>query len=243
MIALITSTTTAPVFSVLDQRLHSGNVFIDGATASTGNYSGVSSLWHAGTGYTFNASNPATSLSLQLGPRTGSWQAIGSSSAPPNTVDMFAAWLSHDDITAPVTYVMYPGTTQADFAQKAQTESTNLHVVRNDGSISALVDSAHNTAFIAFWTTAGSTFTVPSLTPGVGAIQVKSNGSSSLILQMNTWVVTVSDPTQTLTSLLLNFTLLTGAAPPGWGTAKSRALTVPLPVGGVAGDSVTMPLP
>ncbi|KAJ7470969.1 polysaccharide lyase family 8 protein [Mycena latifolia] len=242
MIALITSSTSAPVFTVLDQRLHSGDVFIDGSAASTGNYTGVSSLWHAGTGYTFNASNPATSLSLQLGPRTGSW-TIGSATAAPNTVDIFAAWLSHDDISAPATYAIYPGTTQAEFQQKAQAEPTNLHVVRNDGSISALTDSAHNTAFIAFWTAAGSTFTVPSLKAGVGAIQVKSNGNSILILRMDTWTVTVSDPTQTLTSLALNFTLLTGTAPPGWGTAKSRPVTVTLPVGGAVGDSVTVQLP
>ncbi|KAJ7692130.1 polysaccharide lyase family 8 protein [Mycena rosella] len=242
MIALITSSTTAPVFTVLDQRVHSGDVFVDGASAGTGNYTGVSSLWHAGTGYTFNASNPATSLSLQLGPRTGSWESIGSSTGS-DTVDIFAAWLSHSDISAPATYAIYPGLTQAAFVQKAQQESTNLHVVRNDGSISALLDSAHNTAFIAFWTAAGSTFTVPSLNTGVGAIQVKANGNSILVLRMDTWTVTVSDPTQTLTSLALTFTLLTGTAPPGWGTVKSRAVTVSLPVGGVAGASVTVQLP
>jgi hypothetical protein len=243
MIALITSSTSAPVFSVLDQRTHSGDVFVNGVAAGTGNYTGVRSLWHAGTGYTFNASNPATSLSLQIGPQTGNWQAIGSSTTGPNTVDLFAAWLSHSDITAPVSYAIYPGTTQATFAQKAAAEPTNLQVVRNDGSISALVDSAHNTAFIAFWTAAGSTFTIPSLKAGVGAIQVKSNGSSTLVLRMDTWDVTVSDPTQTLTGLLLNFTLLTGTAPPGWGAAKSRPVTVALPVGGVAGASVTAKLP
>ncbi|KAJ7146741.1 polysaccharide lyase family 8 protein [Mycena epipterygia] len=243
MISLITSSTTAPVFSVLDQRVHSGDVFVNGVAATTGNYTGVRSLWHAGTGYTFNVSNPATSLSLQLGPKTGNWQAIGSSKAAPNTVDMFAAWLSHDNIAAPVTYAMYPGTTQDTFAQKAQAEPTNLVVVRNDGSISALLDTAHNTAFIAFWTTTGSTITIPSLKTGVGAIQVKSNGSSTLILRMDTWDVTVSDPTQTLTSLFLNFTLLTGTVPPGWGTVKSRPVTVALPVGGVAGESVSASLP
>ncbi|KAJ7082937.1 polysaccharide lyase family 8 protein [Mycena belliarum] len=242
MIALITSKTTAPVLTVLDQRLHSGDVFIDGAAASTGNFTGASTLWHAGTGYTFNVSNPATSLSLQLGPRTGSWPSIGTGTGS-STLDIFAAWLSHKDISAPVSYAMYPGITQADFAQRAQAESASLKVVRNDGSISALTDVAHNTVFIAFWTAAGSTFTVPSLMAGVAAIQVKANGNSILILRMDTWTVTVSDPTQTLTSLALNFTLLSGTAPPGWGTVKSRAVTVSLPVGGVAGDSVTVQLP
>ncbi|KAJ7190753.1 polysaccharide lyase family 8 protein [Mycena pura] len=244
MIALITSSTTAPVFTVLDQRTLVGDVFVDDAAAGTGNYTGASTLWHAGTGYTFNASNPATSLSLELGPKTGSWQAIGSSKAAPNTVNMFAAWLAHSDPSASVTYAMYPGTTQAEFAQKAQVEPTNLHVVRNDGSISALVDSAHNTAFIAFWTAAGSTFTIPALTAGVASIQLKANASSAVIFRMDTWAVTVSDPSQTITApLLLNFTLLTGVAPPGWGTAKSRTVTINLPQGGVAGASVSAVLP
>ncbi|KAJ7183601.1 polysaccharide lyase family 8 protein [Mycena filopes] len=243
MIALITSSTSAPVFTVLDQRLHVGDVLVNGATASSGNFTAVSSLWHAGTGYSFNASNPAVSLSLQIGAKTGNWQAIGSSSAAPNTVDVFTASLAHSDVSAPVTYAMFPGTTAASFAQKAQSAATSVQVVRNDGSISALLDSAHNTAFVAFWTAAGSTITIPAVKAGVGAIQVKANGNSVLILRMDTWGVTVSDPTQTLGSVVLNFTLLTGTAPPGWGTAKSRAVTVALPGGGEAGQSVSVQLP
>ncbi|KAJ7051996.1 polysaccharide lyase family 8 protein [Mycena amicta] len=246
MVALITSTTTAPVVTVLDQRTHVGDVLVNGATTGTANFTGASTLWHAGTGYTFNASNPATSLSVTVGPKTGNWQAIGSSSAAPNTVDMFTAYLAHSDITQPATYAMYPGTTQSQFATKAAAESTNIHVVRNDGTISALIDSAHNTAFIAFWTAAGSTFTLPSQTSGIASIQVKASANSAVILHMDTWVAWVSDPTQTLTSttpLVVNFTLLTGTAPAGWGAAKSRAVTVTLPTGGQAGMSVSVPLP
>ncbi|KAF7327253.1 Polysaccharide lyase family 8 protein [Mycena kentingensis (nom. inval.)] len=245
-IALITSTTTAPVFTVLDQRTHVGDVFVNGASASTDNFTAPRTLWHAGTGYTFNASNPATTLSLQLGQKTGNWQAIGTSKAAPNTVDMFAAWLSHSDITQPVAYGIYPGTTQSQFTTKANAAAATIKVVRNDGSISALIDAAHNTAYIAFWTAAGSTFTLPSQTSGVAAIQVRASANAALILDMDAWVVTVSDPTQTLTSatpLALNFTLLTGTAPAGWGANKSRPLSVTLPQGGLAGSSTSLPLP
>ncbi|KAK7055904.1 polysaccharide lyase family 8 protein [Favolaschia claudopus] len=243
MIALISSSTSAPVYTVLDQRAHSGDVFVNGATKGSGNYTNVSTLWHGGTGYTFNASDPAISLSVQVGEKTGNWQNIGSSKAAANTVDLFTAFLSHKDISAPTSYAMYPGTTQAGFAKKAAAEPNNLHVVRNDGSISCLLDTAHNTAFIAFWTAAGSTFTVPSLKAGVGAIQVKANGNSIIILRMDTWEVTVSDPTQSLTGLALNFTLLSGTAPPGWGSVKSRPVTVALPTGGTVGASVSVKLP
>ncbi|KAF7311916.1 Polysaccharide lyase family 8 protein [Mycena indigotica] len=245
MIALITSTTSAPVYSVLDQRVRGGDVFVNGNTISaSANVTGASSLWHAGTGYTFNATNPATSLSVTLGPKTGNWQAIGSSKAAPNTVDMFTAYLPHHDISQSATYAMYPGTTQAQFAARAAAEPSALQVVRNDGSISALIDVAHNTAYIAFWTAAGSTFTLPSQKSGVASIQVKANANSALILHMDSWTVWAADPTQTITApLVLNFTLLSGTAPAGWGSVKSRVVNIALPTGGMAGASVSAALP
>ncbi|KAG5716027.1 Chondroitinase-AC, partial [Termitomyces sp. T112] len=93
MVAKITSSTSAPVFSVLDQRRRSGDVFVNGVTVGSGNFTSALSLWHGGVGYTFNTSNPSTSLSLQLGNRTGSWESIGTATDPPTTVDLFAAWL------------------------------------------------------------------------------------------------------------------------------------------------------
>ena len=54
MITTVTSATQAPVFSVLDQRRHDGDIVVDGTTVGSGNYSNASSLWHGGVGYTFN---------------------------------------------------------------------------------------------------------------------------------------------------------------------------------------------
>ena len=53
LVSGVKSTTPAPVFSVLDQRLHAGDIVLDGERVASGNYCDVESLWHAGTGYVF----------------------------------------------------------------------------------------------------------------------------------------------------------------------------------------------
>ncbi|KAG6911940.1 hypothetical protein DXG01_000188 [Tephrocybe rancida] len=236
MVAKLISSTAAPVFSVLDQRRRSENVYVNGVAASSGNFTSAVSLWHGGVGYAFNASNPSTSLSLQLESRTGSWQTIGTSPDPPATVDLFTAWLDHTDLTSSMSYAIYPATTLASFQQKSQ--ASKIQSIRNDGSISALLDAAHNTAMLVYWVDAGGSVAVPSTT-GNAPVMVKSTGSAAVIVRMDTWLVTVSDPTQTLTSLTLNFTLGSGSIPSTWGTARFKVLTVDLPTGGLVGSSVT----
>lgn len=242
MLARLTSTASVPVFSVLDQRKHVGDVFVSGVASTSGNYTGASSLWHGGVGYTFNTSNPSTSLSVQLGPRTGSWQTIGTSKEPLANVDIFAAWLSHSDLTASISYAIYPGTSSfSAFNQKAQ--ASKLQLIRNDGSISALLDATHSTAMIAYWVDAGGSVAVPSPT-GNAPLTVKSTGSTLVILHLDTWKVTVSEPTQTLTTVTLTFTLGSGSTPAGWtGSSKTKTLDVSLPTGAQIGDSVTLSLP
>lgn len=241
MVARLESTTTAPVFSVLDQKRRSGDVLVDGVSRGSGNYTGVGTLWHAGVGYAFNTSTPSVSLSLQLGSRTGAWSSISASKAPPVTVDLFAAWLNHGDLSVPVSYTIYPSTsTSSAFQQKVA--ATQLRSVRNDGSISALLDVNHRTAMIVYWVAAGGSVSIPSPT-GNAPITVASNGNANLILHMDTWSVTLSDPTQTLSTVTVTFTLGSGTTPAGWGTAKTKSVTFSLPSGGQAGKSVTQTLP
>lgn len=239
MLARLTSTTTAPLFSVLDQRRRSGDVFVNGVTTQSGNYTSAVSLWHGGIGYAFNASNPSTSLSLQLGTRTGSWQSIGTAPDPPATVDLFAAWLNHDDPNSSMSYAVYPGSTLLSFQQRSQ--ASRLQAIRNDGSISALLDATHQTAMIIYWVDAGGSVTIPSTT-GNAPVAVKSTGSAAVIIRTNSWVITVSEPTQTLTTLTLNFTLGSGSIPSAWGSSRFKVLTLDLPTGGFAGSSITRSL-
>ncbi|KAI0778155.1 polysaccharide lyase family 8 protein [Trametes elegans] len=240
MVARITSSTSAPVLSVLDQRKHAGEVFVNGVATAGGNFSSASTLWHGGVGYVFNTTDPVT-LAVSVANRTGSWSAIGASSQPPVTVDMFTAYLSHDDISSAISYLVFPATTPDSFRQKLA--AADLITIRNDGSISALLDVAHKTVFLVFWDNNGGSVTIPATTAGGATIKVQSTGSSNVIVRMDTWAVTVADPTQLLATLTLTFTLGSGSAPSGWGSSKTKSVQFALPSGGVAGQSVTQSLP
>lgn len=236
MVARIISTTDAPVFSVLDQRRHNGDVLVDGVTQQPGNFSGVQSLWHGNVGYTFNTSNTAVSLSVDLGDRTGDWSTIGTSSQGEETVDLFSAWLSHSDLTADVEYTIYPATTPETFSTKSS--SSQLQTIRNDGSVSALLDAANNVAMFVFWETTGGKTTIPSVN-GAAPITVQSTGSTAVIVRMDSWNLTISEPTQLLSNFTLTFTLGSGSIPPAWTGPSTTSVSFTLPSGGLAGASIS----
>lgn len=241
MLSRLTSTNPVPVFSVLDQRKHVGDVYVSGITSGSGNFTSVSSLWHGGVGYTFNTSNPAVTLSLQLGNRAGSWLTLGSTNTTQENVDIFAAWLNHTNLSQSISYAIYPATLNYS-AFEAKVNATQITSVRNDGSISALLDVNHQTVMIAYWETAGGSVQIPPPS-GNAPLTVKSTGNSLVIVDMGSWAITASDPTQTLLNITLTFTLGTGNIPAGWpSTAKTNTVNIALPQGGEAGMSVTQTL-
>jgi hypothetical protein len=237
MIARINSTTDAPVFTVLDQRVHSGDILVDGDAVTSGNFSDAATLFHGGVGYVFNTSDSAVSLSVDSGERTGMWSAISTSKQPPVTVDLFSAWLAHDDPTVPIGYTIFPATTATSFLSKAA--NTDLIIISNDGSISALLDEANGVAMFVFWETAGGSVTIPADEENA-SITVTSTGTVAFIVDLCTFDLTVSDPTQILSSVELTFTLGSdGPTPDGWTSSSTSAdVTIQLPSGGLSGSSV-----
>ncbi|KAI0348044.1 polysaccharide lyase family 8 protein [Trametopsis cervina] len=231
---------STPVFSVLDQKRRNGPVFVDGASVrSSGNFSGATSLWHDGVGYAFPASQKGKAgLSVQLGARTGNWSAIGISTQGVETVDLFAAWLAHN-LTSPaspnnnssfpsISYTAFPAVDRRTFAKKAASAQTQLHEVQNDAHVSAVYDSAHRTAFFVFWDASGGS---TSFAPSANAhkVSVAASGNAAVVYCVDTGNVTVSDPSQTLSTLKVTF---------GTG-ASNKTLTFALPTGGLAGSSVS----
>ncbi|KAG8762719.1 hypothetical protein FRC12_008896 [Ceratobasidium sp. 428] len=147
----ISSTSTAPVFSVLDQRLKSGDVYLDGERVKSGNYCDVDSLWHAGTGYIFPVKQ-GTQISIDAEKKTGNWSSIGASPQGQSTKDMFSAWIVHDsaNLTAPTEYSVFPATkSNRDFEEKA--DRCTPYTVTNTETLSAAVDSTRRTLGAAFW--------------------------------------------------------------------------------------------
>ncbi|CAE6446560.1 unnamed protein product [Rhizoctonia solani] len=156
----ISSTSSAPVYSVLDQRLHKGPIYLDGEQVSSGNYCDVDSLWHAGTGYVFPESQ-GTEIRLEAGEKTGNWSKIGTSTQGDVTKDMFSASIVHDDtnLGAPMEYSIFPATKSNDeFEQKAET--CTPETVVNDGTVSAALDYDARTLGAAFWNVGGGSVQV-----------------------------------------------------------------------------------
>lgn len=243
MVANIDSTTPAPVFSVLDQRRYLSDVLISGSPVTeSGNFSSIESLWHGGIGYTFNASNSAVSLSVQLGNKTGSWESIGTSDEGDISVDLFSAWLSHDDKAVPVSYAVYPATSSYDtFVSKSQL--SDIIPVRNDGSVSAVLDVTDDIAMIIYWDVNGGSATLTLPTPDAAPIIVNCTGNSAVILDLNEWKVTLSDPSQTLANITLTVSPGPGTPPAGWtDVSTTKSVYFDLPLGGFWGESVTQVL-
>lgn len=236
MIPFINSSSSAPVLSVLDQKRRNGTILIDGHIVD-GEKTSVSrplSLWHDNIGYTFDQIDSSVSLTVQSGPKTGNWSAIGTSSASPNTVDLFAAWLdqgSGPSSSFPVlSYTAYPAVSIEAFEFKSNT--TRVRTIQNDAHISAVYDGVHSTAMVVFWDVTGGS--VQFTTTYKMEVTIEASASSAVIYNMQTGTVTVSDPSQTATNLTLGITLSKPRE-----NAKSRAFAFTLPTGGLAGSSVS----
>jgi Polysaccharide lyase family 8, super-sandwich domain/Polysaccharide lyase family 8, C-terminal beta-sandwich domain len=233
MISGLNSTTSAPVYSVLDQRRHTGPVIIDGVqTNSAENV--VQSLWHGEVGYFFPDLNNSALVSVSVGEKTGSWSAIGTSSQPPPTINLFTARIEHKFISTPLSYTTFPGTSYDTFLTKSG--GLRLQSVQNDEGISAVFDG-NKIAMVVFWDVAGGSVTFDP-TPVYTSITITADGNIALLYRLETGEVTVSDPSQSLTKTQVTLTLGPGVKPPHWGTGLKKTLIFDHPSGGVAGSSV-----
>ncbi|GLB36185.1 putative polysaccharide lyase family 8, N terminal alpha-helical domain [Lyophyllum shimeji] len=231
MIANVSSTTSAPVYTVLDQRRRSGPVVTDEGTIRG---SLVQTLWHGGVGYIFRNNN-ATTMSIHVGEKSGNWSAIGTSTQPSATVNLFGAWTQHTSPATPVSYTVLPGTDQGAFATKSK--ELRLQSVRNDSHVSAVFDEVHNTAMAVFWDGVGGSITFRP--PGKAPITISTNGNLAIIYKLNSGEVVVSDPSQTLVAVQVSIGIGAGLKPPHWGKASTKSMIFALPQGGLAGSSVS----
>ena len=241
MIPVVNSTTKAPIFSVLDQKRYKVPILVDSLpTVGNTNFTNSKTLWHDSVGYIFDN---GVNLTVEAGPRTGNWADIGISTQGEATVDLFAAWIDHGTAGnhfAPVSYTIFPAIDRGNFFTKVP--ATKIINIQNDAHISAVYDAAHRTAMFVFWDPAGGS---ASFSPSVreAPLTVTSNGNSAVMYRLETGEVTVSDPSQTLSTLQVTLTLGgRGAVPTSWGSGQSKQLSFQLPSGGFAGSSVSQKL-
>jgi len=240
MVSNISSATNATVISVLDQRRHSGAVILDSTnrmTQSSFAQQGIraQSLWHGNVGYSFSSPANTFSLSLDVGDKSGNWSVIGTSTQPPITVDLFSASIVHESLNASLAYTIFPGTDFNTFIDKSS--RSNIRVIQNDASVSAVLDSSGSTVMAVFWAAGGGSVTVGPNSPA--SFTVSTNGTAALIFDFESGAVTVSDPTQTLSALSVTLAVGSGNVPSQWKGGLSKTLTFALPSGGVAGSSVS----
>ena len=236
MIANISSSTTAPVYTVLDQRRHDGTVVLDDEETGSSSKTKPQTLWHGTVGYVFPDFNGTATVSVQVGEKTGNWSAIGTSTQPPPTVDLFAAWIDHSNLAVPISYTILPGTTQKAFTKKVK--KLALQEIQNDNSISAVYDQTNRIAMFVFWEATGGSVT---FSPGgkLAPITILVTGNIALIYRLDTGEITVSDPSQSLIAAQVSLTLGAGQKPKHWGTGVVKTLVFQLPTDGLAGSSVT----
>ncbi|KAH9935095.1 polysaccharide lyase family 8 protein [Epithele typhae] len=247
MVSSLTSTSSAPVISVLDQKRHSGPVLLNGLPLpSGGNFSDSLTLWHDGVGYAFPS---GTDVSVYWGTRTGDWGAIGASASGVQSADLFSAWIVHGAATTPSTahYSAFPATAESGgFLAKAAKTAATLVTVRNDGSVSAVYDSAHRVAAAVFWDAragGNATFAPPGPLAACGAVTVSASTSAIVIYRLDEGEITVADPTQALSNVDVTLEVDgVGTAPVGFDGRTRVTVSVPLPSGGAAGKSVTVSL-
>ena len=167
-------------------------------------------------------------LSVEVDAKLGNWSLIGISTQPPETVDLFAAYLTHSALGTPIYHTVFPSTKSSNvFERKRRT--TKLWTIWNDAHVSALFDDVHQTAMVVFWDFWGGSVLIPGLSYFYAPLSISSNGNSAIIYQLKTGNITVSDPSQNSTKL--NVKLGVGCfrkKPPHWGRELSHSISLPV---------------
>ncbi|CAE6430832.1 unnamed protein product [Rhizoctonia solani] len=215
---------TSPVYSVLDQRLRSGDVVINGSPISASvNNTEASSLWHAGTGYVFPTAGACThKVSVSLETRTGNWAELGTSRVVATPKDIFAAWIPHQKVTlnpstnatnsgpgeySPIQYSVFPATTSYEEFENKATQ-LRPRTISNTETVSAAIDASARILGAAFWKAEGGSVTVKDM-----GIALEVDGGVAIMLKLNDdrkgGTVSVSSPTQNTGKVQIKITPVT----------------------------------
>jgi hypothetical protein len=209
-------------------------VYVNGVPIEGGNFTDSQTLWHGNVGYEFQGIDGAYELSVEWGNRTGDWSSTGIWTGQ-ETVDLFAAWLHHKNLSAPISYAVYPAVDFDTFNLKRS--CTHLTEIQNDASVSALLDEDHSTVFGVFWNSSGGSFTF--MDAIYGTMSIESSAGATFIYRIDSGNVTVADPSQTLSQLTITISVEDGPGPCAWGGENNVTAYFDMPTGGLAGSSVS----
>lgn len=206
--------------------VNSGGAVSSLATNTSTNYNGSASwVWHNNIGYFFPVGgNVYVSNQLQ----TGNWNTINSSQTNATvTGNVFKLWLSHGvaPTNASYAYIVAPGI--ANTNDMGNYNTSNIKILSNTSSVQAVKHNGLNMLQIIFHTAGTIVDSVSQLKITVDnpcALLVKNVGTNKI-------VISVSDPSQSLSSLNIytNFAYM--------GATYNKSVS--LPTGNYKGSSVS----
>jgi hypothetical protein len=241
---------SSPVITVLDQtHLSDAPIELDGQPWKGGDGTAqAKTLWHAGNG--FIAYDQAFDLNITASNRTGNWSAISTSTAGVSTTAIFNAFATIPSNLKDegFSYAMYPAVDKEVLAFEAENPTTFPLSLGSD--ITAAV--APSRLSLVFWK-GGQTASLPLkyLRPDANpseTLTIKTDAACILLVTGETQgkpnprkvYLTVADPTQQLATVTVQMSIGTGMSR-RWQPRRSRkdvSVTIELPQGGYAGDSV-----
>lgn len=240
------------VYSILDQRRLAGDIWVDaqlvapdagGSAQAVQNFSHPETFIHGGVAYVFEDSPAASTLSVSAGPRSGNWSSLGTSTQPPETVPLVAAWIRHpaDKLSSPLAYTVFPGVADNDALCDAM-EKIDLVTLANEPARMGLWDMRTRTAYGVVWAAGAAPLAVPL---NLGILHISASQPLLFIARVGDpdvrkWSITVADPSQSLASATITLSWGVFPLPPSWGHSVGRNITVWFPTGGNAGSSVTV---
>lgn len=227
---------TAPIVTVLDQRLSSGSISING-TISIPGAATAKTLRYGQNGY-FAYSTPFA-LTTADGPKSGDWSMLGNSKTTTNNANIFSAYHTIPN-GGSFSYAQLPASTADQLASQAAVPS--VKPLNSTGATGAV---GPNYIAIAFWPNATSQ-SEPIVSDWSSQPVTISTSAPAIILASksgSTVTVNVADPTQKLSQVTITLAgpsslscgTTTGCSGGAWGVS----LTFDLPSGGSAGKSVT----
>lgn len=243
MVNNVWSNGDAPVLSVLDQKRRVGSLLVNGANVAGASawdnggsrHQSPSSFWHNNVGYVFK--NTTASLVVRSGQRNGAWSSIGISGRAGESVDLVAAYLDHGAANkgryTSVSYTTFLAVSSDAFSSRLTgSNPTGIQELRNDASVSAILDTDSSTAHAVFWTgKITDKITFPG--PKRSSLTVRSSAPITITVDTVRGDVTVADPSQSLSKVLI--TLESKSFPLGL-----KLITFSLPTKkGTRGTSVT----
>lgn len=217
----ISTHTGSPLYSVLDQRKLSGDVYTSASpntpvpTNTTTNYTNPEWLWHGNIGYVF-LNKTAPTLSVSPSQQSGNWSSIAIDTSVVTT-NVFKSYITHPAATVEqggsLAYITDLGVNYSDFKKKSTLLKASIQLLANTPQLSAVLNIDDLTLGSIFWK-AGS-LSLPQNSPFSGHLQphgalfsMSVDQPSIVLMQLNvrsgTVAINVSDPSQTQSTLNLS---------------------------------------